>query len=132
MAKKGEKKGLTTREINLALIQNFINLQKVMTNLSIKFDSLSDQMSRLLQLFEISAKTFVTKQEEVTEKKDDQELVKKLDALLDQNKTIAKGLTLVEEKIRHRIYGDLPSESPTINRQTSIPAKPLPRSIPKF
>jgi len=132
MAKKGEKKGLTTREINLALIQNFINLQKVMTNLSIKFDSLSDQMSRLLQLFEISAKTFVTKQEEVGEKKEDQELVKKLDALLDQNKTIAKGLTLVEEKIRHRMYGDLPSASPATNPPGSIQAKPLPRQIPKF
>jgi hypothetical protein len=132
MAKKGEKKGLTTREINLALIQNFINLQKVMTNLSIKFDSLLDQMSRLLQLFEISAKTFVTKQEEVGEKKDDQELVKKLDALLDQNKTIAKGLTLVEEKIRHRIYGDLPSASSATNRPVNIQAKPLPRPIPKF
>jgi hypothetical protein len=129
MVKKGAKKGLTTREINLALIQNFINLQKVMTNLSVKFDSLSDQMSRLLQLFEISAKTFVTKQEEVSEKKDDQELVKKLDALLDQNKTIAKGLTLVEEKIRHRIYGDLPSAA---NQPGSMQAKPLPRQIPKF
>jgi hypothetical protein len=129
MAKKGEKKGLTTREINLALIQNFINLQKVMTNLSIKFDSLSDQMSRLLQLFEISAKTFVTKQEEVGEKKEDQELVKKLDALLDQNKTIAKGLTLVEEKIRHRIYGDLPSAT---NQAGNTPPKLLPRPIPKF
>jgi len=129
MAKKGDKKGLTTREINLALIQNFINLQKVMTNLSIKFDSLSDQMSRLLQLFEISAKTFVAKQEEVSEKKDDQELVKKLDVLLDQNKTIAKGLTLVEEKIRHRMYGDLPSAA---NQTGSVQAKPLPRQIPKF
>jgi len=132
MVKKGEKKGLTNREINLALIQNFINLQKVMTNLSIKFDSLSDQMSRLLQLFEISAKTFVTKQEEVVDKKEDHELVKKLDALLDQNKTIAKGLTLVEEKIRHRIYGDLPSAPSTTNPPVSIPAKPLPRPIPKF
>lgn len=132
MAKKGEKKGLTNRQLNEALIQNFINLQKVMTNLSIKFDSLSDQMSRLLQLFEISAKTFVTKQEEVGEKKEDQDLVKKLDALLDQNKTIAKGLTLVEEKIRHRIYGDLPSTPSTTNQPGSIQAKPLPRQIPKF
>jgi hypothetical protein len=132
MAKKGEKKGLTNRQINEALIQNFINLQKVMTNLSIKFDSLSDQMSRLLQLFEISAKTFVVKQEELTSSKDDQELVKKLDVLMDQNKTIAKGLTLVEEKIRHRIYGDLPTSSPVNSPQERIQAKPLPRQIPKF
>jgi transcriptional regulator of NAD metabolism len=103
-----------------------------MTNLSIKFDSLSDQMSRLLQLFEISAKTFVVKQEELTSSKDDQELVKKLDVLMDQNKTIAKGLTLVEEKIRHRIYGDLPTSSPVNSPQERIQAKPLPRQIPKF
>ena len=40
---------------------NFISLQKVLTNLSGRFDELSDNMSKLLQLFEISAKTFAEK-----------------------------------------------------------------------
>lgn len=90
------------------LIENFVNLQKVLTNLAVKFESLSDQISKLLQLFEISAKSFVEKQSpELGEKEKDKEFLEKLDKLLDQNKTIAKGLTLMEEKLRERIYGPL-------------------------
>lgn len=98
------------------LIENFVNLQKVLTNLAIKFESLSDQISKLLQLFEISAKSFVEKQSpEFGEKEKDKEFLEKLDKLLDQNKTIAKGLTLMEEKLRERIYGsqfDIEKERP--------------------
>ena len=53
-----KRDALSKDEIQLALIDNFINLQKVMANLSVKFDELSLNISRLLQLFEISAKTF--------------------------------------------------------------------------
>lgn len=98
------------------LIENFVNLQKVLTNLAVKFESLSDQISKLLQLFEISAKSFVEKQiPELGEKEKDKEFLEKLDKLLDQNKTIAKGLTLMEEKLRERIYGpqfDIEKERP--------------------
>lgn len=94
------------KEIEKMLIENFVNLQKVLTNLAVKFESLSDQISKLLQLFEISAKSFVEKQTpEIGEKEKDKEFLEKLDRLLDQNKTIAKGLTLMEEKLRERIYG---------------------------
>ena len=34
------------------LVENFVALQKVMVNLSIKFDNLSGQISKLLELFE--------------------------------------------------------------------------------
>jgi hypothetical protein len=106
--KGGQKKPMNNREIQLALIENFVNMQKVLTNLSVKFDVLSDNISRLLQLFEITAKSFIKKNDENGFTKEDKALVEKLDVLLDQNKTIAKGLTLVEEKIRHKIY---PEES---------------------
>jgi len=43
------------------LIENFIALQKVITNLSIKFDKLTNQISSLLELFEVSAKTLAEK-----------------------------------------------------------------------
>ncbi len=96
-------------ELDKMLIENFVNLQKVLTNLSIKFDSLSEKMSKLLQLFEISAKSFVEKQIPDIEKKSitkteekNQELLEKLDILLEQNKTIARGLTLIEERLRER------------------------------
>jgi hypothetical protein len=84
--------------IEKALVENFIALQKVMTNLSVKFDNLSDQISKLLQLFEISAKALAEKDFEKFEKSDNKELLGKLDILLDQNKTIARGLTLIHEK----------------------------------
>jgi len=101
---------LTKAELERQLIDNFVNLQKVLTNLSIRFDALSDNISKLLQLFEISAKSFVEKLPEMggttgISKEKDKEFLSKVDTLLEQNKTIAKGLTLMEEKLRERVYG---------------------------
>jgi len=88
------------------MLENFVSLQKVLTNLAIKFDSLGDQISKLLHLFEISAKSFVEKETpSLGGKKKDKEFLEKLDKLLDQNKIIAKGLTLMEEKLRERLFG---------------------------
>jgi len=103
-----KKEGMTNKEIQKALIENFVNMQRVLTNLSVKFDNLSDNISKLLQLFEISAKSFIKKQEEVgsVSRPDEKFMLDRLDTLLDQNKTIAKGLTLMEEKLRHKVYGD--------------------------
>ncbi|NMB66704.1 hypothetical protein GYA25_01435, partial [Candidatus Woesearchaeota archaeon] len=42
--------------INNKLIENFVSLQRVMTNLAVKLEDLSSQISKLLELFEISAK----------------------------------------------------------------------------
>ena len=86
----------TTEKI---LIQNFVALQKVMTNLSVKFENLTLQISKLLELFEISAKTLAKKDFESDQgKKDEEKIIKKIDVLLDQNKIIARGLTLIHEK----------------------------------
>ena len=77
------------------LIENFVSLQKVMVNLSVKFDNLSHQISRLLDLFEISAKTLVEKG--VDMKVDNQEVIKRMDNLSEQNKLMARGLALMHE-----------------------------------
>jgi hypothetical protein len=99
--KKTKAKPQKKIDIEEALIHNFVNLQKVLTNLAIRFDDLSKNISKMLELFEISAKSFAEKgpgrQGEV-----DQEFLKKLDSLLDQNKTISKGIMLMEERIRNR------------------------------
>jgi seryl-tRNA synthetase len=135
------KKHLTNKEIQLALIENFVNLQKVLTNLSIKFDGLSDNITRLLQIFEISAKSFIRKNEEGfgNTPREDKELLNKLDSLVDQNKTIARGLTLIEEKIRHKIYGENVQQNPVLIKKLedknrferdmgeAIKPKPLPK-----
>lgn len=100
-----KQNAMSNSEIQQALIDNFISLQKVMTNLSIKFDELSSNITKLLQLFEISAKTFAERystQELAPSSQVDAELVKKLNDLLDQNKVISRGIMLMEEKLREK------------------------------
>lgn len=101
MAKKNEvvekkekiNSGKNTEQI---LIENFVSLQKVMTNLAVKFDGLSGQISKLLELFEISAKTLAEKDYSMGEKPD-KKVAEKLDNILEQNKIIAKGIALLHE-----------------------------------
>jgi hypothetical protein len=136
-----KKKPMTKAEMEKTLIDNFTNLQKVLTNLSIKFEDLSNNMSKLLQLFEISAKSFAEKytnkeaekQIEIKtqdQKKADKEYLKKLDSLLDQNKTIAQGIMLMEKRIRHRnSEPEKPTHHPEPESrfQGMFKSKPLPR-----
>lgn len=122
--RKAKSKSLSrdAEQINKILIENFISLQKVMTNLAVKFDTLSDNISKLLQLFEISARSFVEKQPSDLEK--DREFLDKLNKLLEQNKTIAKGLTLMEEKIRERVYGsERREEMPQMQPMQQMPTR---------
>ena len=99
-----KKKSMSKAELEEALLNNFINLQKVLTNLSIKFDELSGNISKLLNLFEISARSFAEKYsgESSGDGRSDKELLGKLDSLMDQNKIIAKGIMLMEERIKQR------------------------------
>lgn len=98
--------GKKAEKLNDILIENFVGLQKAMTNLTVKFDSLADQISKLLQLFEISAKSFAEKLSTgAPQIEKDKEFLDKLNALLEQNKVIARGLTLMEDKMKERVYG---------------------------
>lgn len=92
------------------IIENMVELQKVQVNVTSKFENLSKQISSLLELFENAAKTYVLNPEnQVIDK--DKDFLEKINLLMDQNKTIARGLTLMEERIRERIYGEDISES---------------------
>jgi hypothetical protein len=109
---------MTAREREELLIDNFVGLQHAMTNMSIKFGALSDNISKLLQVFEEAAKNFVS-----GGRSDDKDMLNKIDALLNQNKTIAKGLVLMEGKLRSR------SEEPQRMQPAGEPharPKPLP------
>lgn len=110
------------------LLENFVGLQKAMLNLSIKFEGLANNMSRLLEVFELSARDQLGK----STKEEDKELLGKINSLLDQNKTIAKGLVLIEEKVRDRVpiqsQGFQQNSFPPANQvQQQQPKKPLPR-----
>ena len=77
------------------LIENFVSLQHVMTNIAIKMDNLSSQISRLLELFEVSARTLA---EKGMVGGADMRVTAKLDNLIEQNKVLARGIALIHEK----------------------------------
>jgi len=110
--------------IDEKLIENFVELQKVMTNMADRFDKLTHNISALLHLFEVAAVSFAEKHAKGEVEKD-KEFLDKLNTLMEQNKTIAKGLTLMEEKMRQKLYGN--SE-----QQRSEPPKIAPRPLPRI
>lgn len=115
------QKKMTAKEREELLIENFVGLQHAMTNMSIKFGALSDNISKLLGIFEESAKNFMS-----GGKPDDEEMIKKIDSLLNQNKTIAKGLVLMEGKLRRRSE-PVPSSAPT-SAPVAVPPRIEPSS----
>lgn len=90
----------STKEIKVekALVDNFIALQKVMVNLSLKFDNLTTQISKLLELFDISAKALAKKEFETEkESRDTHMVMQRLDNIAQQAGLIGKGLALIHE-----------------------------------
>jgi len=99
---KSSVKTTTKQDRNLEkiLIENFISMQKVMTGLAVKFDHLTKQVENLLDLFEDSAKTLTEKEINLELKGDTEKqevIINDLKKLLDQNKLIAKGITLMHD-----------------------------------
>jgi len=105
MAKKGaDVTNQSSGKIEDKVLENLVQLQKVQVILAEKLDRLSDQISKLLGLFELAAKS-LAQSPGIKPGEKDNDLLEKLNSLLDQNKTIAKGLTLMEERMRERVYG---------------------------
>ncbi len=111
--------------VEKALVDNFIALQQVMTNLAVKLDDLSTKMGKLLELFEISAKAIAENDLSLDggpSKKVVADMSGKLDRLLDQNKVLAKGVSLLHEIPEH------PSKTPEIAQKPMVrPEMPKPK-----
>jgi hypothetical protein len=131
--------------VERTLIENFVSLQKVMVNLSSKFDNLTNQISKLLGLFEVSAKALAEKDFEIESgnSQENSKILEKIDNIIDQNKIIARGLTLVHEKTIPQMQNYPPAQNnypPTQSidsgipklPSTKLPNKPVPRvTIPQ-
>ena len=102
-----------------------------MVNLSTKFENLNQQLSKLLTLFETSAKTLAKKNFKLGQGEESENVVKKLTELTDQNKVIAKGLTMIHEDEQGQKQMIAPPAVPAeLNppKQVPIPKiKPLPK-----
>lgn len=118
----------STKEIKFekALVDNFIALQKVMVNLSLKFDSLSTQISKLLELFEISARALAKKDFEPVRKTEEMgKVVEKLDNLAQQAGLIGRGLSLIHEVSKER-QGGINTEQKFFQQPRQMPMqKPM-------
>lgn len=115
--KKTTQETSSTEQI---LVENSVALQKVMVDLAEKFTNLSGQISNLLNLFETSAKTMAEKGFE-----DNQQIVQKLDSLLEQNKVLARGIALLHEE-EEEIEEDIPTnpQPPKQSPPTTPPMSP--------
>ena len=100
------------KELLDALIQNNLELQKKSTEMIDAVSKLTKRISRLLDVFESAAKNI--EKGEVEEP-----LARKLEALLEQNKTIARGLLLLERYVRDKT---------STGFQPSFPPKSLPKT----
>ena len=126
--KNKDNKG-THEKLQEKILENLVELQKVHTNLAERFDKLSENITNLLSLFEMAARSFAQNPaNQVNEK--DKDFLEKIDRLLDQNKTIARGLTLMEERIRERVYG-MPKQQESVKEEEYISSQ-INRPLPKF
>lgn len=108
-------------EIEHALLQNIIELQKVHASQAEKFDHLSKEISNLLALFEITARNFAKNAPQTADYQKDKDFLEKIDRLLDQNKLLAKGLSIMEERLKERMF----SPQPQVQRPNAPPQKEI-------
>ncbi|MCD4666459.1 hypothetical protein K8R47_01465 [archaeon] len=96
-----------TKLIN-KLIDNNVKLQKNNIELLHTMKELTTKVDKLVTIFDEASKHVL----EVGEDKRILELTDKLGELLDQNKTIAKGLVMLEKYVRDRSEFQAPQKSP--------------------
>lgn len=130
------------KNLEKILIENFISMQKVMTGLAVKFDHLTKQVENLLDLFEDSAKTLTEKEINLELKGDtekQEEVLEGLRKLLDQNKLIAKGITLMHDAATNpqqeyvvgtveqpqQISNQIPKPMPQMGQSQMTPSEPM-------
>lgn len=83
------------------LIQNEIEMQKILADLSLEIKNLTSELSKLVELFSEASKTLSDEKiSKDIEKEDMKNIGTKVETLVDQNKTIAKGLLLMESAMR--------------------------------
>lgn len=89
------KKKSKTEDLINALVQNEISLQKKTVELINSFNVLSQRIDKFLNIFEKAASRI--ERGEIEEP-----LAKKLESLIEQNRTIARGLLLLEKYVREK------------------------------
>jgi uncharacterized protein YaaN involved in tellurite resistance len=82
------------QELIDSFVENSVSLQKITAEAIVSMNRLAKEIEDLVNLFKEAAKT--------VEEHRDTEIIAKIDELAEQNKTIAKSLTLMIEKEKPR------------------------------
>lgn len=115
LTKPKKQKRLSAAEREKILIDNFIGLQKVMVNLSMKFENLSNNITKLLGVFETSARDYMVNKGRSSPDKD-REYLAQLNTLLEQNKAISRGIMQIDERMRStRQMSEAPQKTTVIS-----------------
>lgn len=133
-----KKKKMSAREREELLIENFVGLQRAMINLSMKFENLSDNMSKLLNVFEVSARDYMVNKGR-TSPEVDKDLLNRINMLIDQNKNIMNGIRSIDDKTKKQETNKTPGVPvPQMNPMTqttpsssNIPAGMQPSQYPQ-
>jgi len=94
--KKSDKPSSSHKDVTTELIEVNLALQKKEVELLNNMKQLIERIDRMLNVFEDASKHIM----DVGEDKKIMELTDKLNDLLEQNKTIAKGLLMLEKYVR--------------------------------
>lgn len=94
--KKDTKNG---NEISNLILENTVALQRNLVETTEELKNLNIKLTRILDIFDKASRTFEDSLEKGTET-DVVELEKKIDALIEQNRIIAKGLLLLGKSTR--------------------------------
>jgi len=112
------KDKIEDKEKNIhSLLQNSIALQKTTADLALELKNLNQKVAKIVALFE-SASTAFKEGDGKGLQTESKELLDKLDTIIDQNKTIAKGIVLLEQNVRGK-----PASASTTKMRPSIKRK---------
>ena len=128
-----KKKKMSAQEREELLIENFIGLQRAMINLSMKFENLSDNISKLLNVFELSAKDYMINKGRTTPDVD-RELLNRINLLLEQNKIIMGSVRSLDDKTKKQEVQKTNTQPISTQVQQPIQSAPQstqPTSIPQ-
>ncbi|MEI7718230.1 MAG: hypothetical protein WCI72_00045 [archaeon] len=123
-----KKKKMTAREREELLIENFIGLQRAMINLSMKFENLSDNIAKLLNVFEVSARDYMVNKGR-TSPEVDRDLVNRINMLIEQNKAIMSTVRSIEEKSKQKPEASKAPVQMVSPQQTQVPSTNIPQGM---
>ncbi len=130
MPKKTKKRETNQKDKKIdSLIESSVVLQKTVIELASNFNELSKQITKLLNLFEDTAKEIAEKNLSIVEETDNETVLEKIQKIIEDNNKIKKDLSEIKQKLENKSQTPY-QESVTTYRQAqqNIPTQTYPQN----